>query len=172
MVEGEDGTLETEFDHVGIAQEYRRLQLKTRTTNDIFSVFLAYWPCLDYVIAAVMIFASIRFFTHLPFLIWLLHPACASRCFVEIFILMMGAAEMNSESERYMHKIGEYERGVAKEPGARWIATYLRELRKSYAKLTCEAGSLYTFEKTIVLVALHICLQVVFSLLVVFPTKG
>jgi hypothetical protein len=153
---------------MGIASEYRRAQVMIGYVNDSFHLYLTYWPSILYVIAGTMFFAAVRF-THLSLHIFLVFPACGFRCLLEVTTQMEAAANLNLESERYLTQV-ERQAGVAIRNREQQLARYLTRFRRSCARLTCNAGSLYTLEKTIVLVSLHHCTQLVFNLLLAFPT--
>ena len=97
------------------------------------------------------------------------------------------AAYVNLTSEQYLeqldsdmpvmmnHRIeqdeGEGTSGL--KIGTSAFVVYMKKFRRSCTQLTCSSGSLYTLEKTIMLVSMHGCIQLVFNLLLTYPrTEG
>ena len=79
-----------------------------------------------------------------------------------------GPAYVNLTSEQYLEHL-DSEIKSATISGSVSFAGYLKRFRRSCTKVTCCSGSLYTLEKTIMLVSMHGCIQLVFNLLLTYP---
>ena len=89
---------------------------------------------------------------------------------------MEAAAYLNLASEQYLEQLDTDMMALVRGGGSSTtrsdclaFAKYLKKFQRSCRKLTCKAGDLYTLEKTIMLVSMHNCAQLVFNLLLTYP---
>jgi len=113
--------------------------------------------------AGLMLFATIRY-TDLPFHLYMVFPSCGLRCLYEATTALAAAGKMHQESIEYLRNLGRQIETAIESKGR----GYKRAFHKSCRPLLCTAGSLYTFENSIVLVSLLNCTLLTFNMLVTY----
>ena len=144
---------------------YRRAQVLLALFNDAFRVYLSAFPSNLFLISAIYLFGSVRYFG-LPFYAYWVFPTCTFRCLFEATSALTAAAFVNSESKLHLT---QWDRTLDQiDCEHREEKKYMWAFRKSCPDLKCMAGSLYSFENSIVLVSLSNTLQLTMNLFVTF----
>lgn len=156
------------------AYVYRRAQTLIRLLNEAFKFYLEWFPSILFTIAGVFFFGAIRY-SDLPFHLYIVFPFCGFRCLIEGITLMAVAGETNSKSGKFMNywseKLAQAKIKVNSEEENESVVLS-RAFHKSISRIKCTAGSLYTFENSIVLVTLSNTTVLMFNMLVTFKAKS
>ena len=141
--------------------KFRKAQIIVRHMNEAFRIYLATSPTLILAVLVLLIFSTIRF-SEVDVTSYLMYPACTARCIFESYSLLAWAGHVNTTSGEVLNiwklSVKNSEPSYA----------YNRRFGKSCRKLTISAGSMYTFESSIILATLHNCSESTFNLLVVY----
>jgi len=145
-------------------EKYRELQYIIGVVNDSCRIYLTWFPCILLTETAIMLYGTVRF-VYLPIYSYLMYPACAVRCIIESMTLLSLAGQVNIQSKALKAQWKQEE--VALSTSGSNVRV-LRKFRKSCRHIQCTAGSLYTFEKSIVLVTISNCFHFTVELLVMY----
>jgi len=136
-------------------ENYRKAQLINGILGDAFGDYMEWFPSILLGIFVLNLFAALRF-THLSWYIYLMAPACGVRCLFESLSVLQFAGHVNQTSINTLRVWRTPERTEGK---------FIRAFHKSCRVIVCSAGSLYTFESSIVLVNVDLSIQAVVNLL-------
>jgi len=130
---------------------FARMHYINNLLNDSFVIYLEWFSSVFLATVAVMAYGCIRF-TYLSLYSYLMYPACAVRCILESFSILALAGDVNLESGLALAKW----RRAAAVPKV-WTDKDRKRDRlhaaclKASRQITCSAGAMYTFEKSIVI---------------------
>ena len=147
-----------------VPKRFRFGQMQAVILNDAFSLYLQWYPCVVFTIAGTQIFGTIKYY-NVALHSYIVFPACALRCVVESSTCIAVAGQLNATSQEFLDK---WDHTLCLGDKTSKLIKYHKAYRRSCVSLKCCAGSLYTFEKTILLVSLHHCFQVTLNLLLAY----
>jgi hypothetical protein len=148
-------TLEATFAH------YRTCQRINNLLNESFQLYLEWFPTFLLGLISLLLFATLKLW-YIPIHAYLLFPACSLRCFFEAMTPLAMAGKVNEES---IEVFWEWANRMHVEMKSSKCCKWLEAFHHSCANIVCTAGSLYTFENSIVLCTLHNCVQLTMNLL-------
>lgn len=133
---------------------YRHVELIVTMLNYTVVIYLTSFPSMLFLVVALLLFGTIRVW-HLDPRGNVVFPACMTRCGFEAMTLTMLAGRVNLESTKV---IVEWKYG-----GRSKLA---RKFQQSCRSIKCAAGSMYTFESSIVITSLDNLIALTCNLLV------
>jgi len=146
------------------ASNYRNCQILSVLLNDGFCYYIATFPSLLVTISCLLAFAAIRYFG-VPFMDYVIFPACGLRCFLESLSALGAAGMAHQGSVNYLRRQSELFPFLNHNSKARVLES---QIQKSWRPIQMKCASMYTFEKSIVITTLDTCNQVLFTLLVTY----
>lgn len=171
-----------------LPKRYRKIQCTMKLLNASFQPFLMCFANLLLLIVAFLLFGCIRIW-HADSRSNLMFPICLMRCAFEAITPLEMAGTVDQKSKALlsnwkemieMDGIRSHRRRNSKGPKIKKVICvllnrknirdhkWLELVRRSCPGIRCTAGSMYTFEKSIVLSSLNNCFQLTLNLLVVF----
>jgi len=158
---GVEDNLETIFSH------YRTCQRINNLLNESFHVYLEWFPSFLLLLISLLLFATLKLW-YIPIHAYLLFPACSLRCFFETMTPLAMAGKTNEESIFVLRQWSQRLQNELKDNKSfPWLVAFHRSCRT----IVCTAGSLYTFENSIVLCTLNNCVQLTMNLLLMSNKK-
>ncbi|OXA46419.1 uncharacterized protein LOC118437688 [Folsomia candida] len=142
-------------------QQYRSIECIAILMNDAFFMYLSTFPNLLFAIVSILMFGVIRIWHYDPGSN-LMFPLCGIRCAFEAVTPLAVAGDVNDKNKEVVAKwkLGVVARSAAKKEAIAY--------QKSFHAVRCTAGSLYTFENSIVLCCLNNCMQLTLNLFLTF----
>jgi len=140
-----------------ITRKYRQLQCIMLMLNTTFKIYLESFPAIMLAIVGFFVFATIRFW-HIPFLTYMNFPACAMRCFFESMTPLAIAGQVNEESADVLARWKQIlvsGKSKANRDRDRYDNNGVTEFLVSCRNMRCTAGSMYTFENSIVVTTIN-----------------
>jgi len=126
-----------------------------------------FFSTILYSVVSILVFGSIRLFLKDPVQNMML-PICALRCGFEATSPLGMSGNMSGESSNALDMWEKQVAKVTKKKSAKSRKEFAVMLR-SCKKLLCTAGSMYTFDHSIVLCSFNNCIQQTCNYLVTFP---
>lgn len=153
---------------MGLRQTY----LMVNVINDIFRYYLIMFPPVLLSILAFLLFGSVRLW-HVDPKCNLMFPLCAIRCGFEAICPLAMAGKVNKAGELVLAKWKETKCHMlwrnGKSDSYPWKRRKLVKLVQiSCQRIHCSAGSLYSFENSIVICCMNNCFQLALNMLVSF----
>jgi len=146
--------------------QFRKMQLFMIALNTTFKRYLKFFSTVLYSIVSLLTFGSIRLFLRDPIPNMML-PICALRCGVEATTLLGIAGDVSTRSKQLL-QIWRTSSSVSFRKSFRKKGKEARLVQRSCKRILCTAGSLYTFENSIVLTSVDNCIQLTCNYLVTF----
>lgn len=146
--------------------QYRVLENIMKLINSSCRPYLATFSTILFAVVSLLLFGAIRVWHQDPGSN-LMFPACGLRCFYEGITPLMLSGEVVKKNKKVIAQGKQIVYG-------RWILdqSRKRKLEKVWLNschgLRCEAGSLFTFENSIVIISLHNTMQLTLNFLVTF----
>lgn len=148
-----------------LPKQYRYVQNVMAHLNASFIYYLQLSPSILMSVVALLAFGAIKYY-HLHFTAYMMYPLCGGRCFFEAISQLGIAGYVNQDGTTMLRKWNEISaEGIIHDKKLQKLNKYYW---KSSAVLQCRAGSLYTFENTIIIASIHNCMQLTFNLLVMY----
>ncbi len=146
---------------------YRELQVITMLLNDSFRLYLTWFPSILLGLVALLIYGSIRLW-HIELLTYINFPTCGLRCLFESMSPLSISGDVNKESgtllEQWKRNTVEEAKRMKPNRETKWQTAF----QTSCSNLKCTAGSLYTFQHSIVVTTIHNTAQLTLNLLLVY----
>ncbi|OXA49513.1 hypothetical protein Fcan01_16031 [Folsomia candida] len=143
-------------------QQYRSIECIATLMNKAFFLYLSTFPTLLFAIVSILMFGVIRIWHYAPGSN-LMFAVCGIRCSFEAVTPLAVAGEVNDKNKEVVQTWGQ--RIVATK---RMVKKEAIAYQKSFHAVRCTAGSLYTFENSIVLCCLNNCIQLTLDLFLTF----
>ncbi|CAL8124512.1 unnamed protein product [Orchesella dallaii] len=145
---------------------FRELHIIVITLNASFRPFLMCFSTILYSLVAQLIFGSIRLLPVHP-RSNLMFPLCALRCGFEATTPLAMAGDVSKESQKVLEIWRVKADSVIKKSFGKGRKPLVM-IQRSCRRILCSAGSLYTFEHSVVLCSFNNCIQLCLNLLVTF----
>ncbi|XP_035702468.1 uncharacterized protein LOC118433992 [Folsomia candida] len=136
---------------------YRNVEIITTALNSSLKYYLTIFPTILFTVLSLLLFGCVRLW-HLDPRSNLLFPTCGIRCGFESMSPLALAGRVNQESKSLLRKWRK------QTSGGKWAARFKRSCRS----IKCTAGSMYTFEESILIVSIHNLNQLTLNFLVAF----
>lgn len=146
---------------------YRQLELLVIIVNDIFHYYLMVFPSVLLSIVSLLMFGTIRLW-HVSPQSNLMFPVCGARCGFEALSPLAMAASVNKASKQVLSQWKQLTHHVLRQQKSRIERRIFKMVQRSCRRIQCTAGSLYSFEHSIVLCSINNCFQLTLNLLVTF----
>ncbi|OXA46974.1 hypothetical protein Fcan01_18136 [Folsomia candida] len=140
----------------GAIAHYRQVQLMTSLLNSVAGFYLRSFPSLLFIVLALLLYGCILLWAD-DIIANLIFPACGARCAFESMTPLAMAGRVNDESKALKREWKQWR-------GEPWVESF----KRSCPNITCAAGSMYTFESTIIIVSLDNLNQLTCNLLIAF----
>lgn len=148
-----------------LSERFRYVQNLVAQMNSTFVHYLRLSPSILMGVVALLAFGAIRYY-NLHFTAYMMYPLCGGRCLFDT-ITCLGIAGMVNDDSR--HALEKWDKILADDGVAHKVQWKVQRLIwKSCGEIQCKAGSLYTFQNTIVLATVHNCMQITFNLLIMY----
>ncbi|XP_021963691.1 uncharacterized protein LOC110859126 isoform X3 [Folsomia candida] len=144
--------------------QYRSIECIATLMNDAFFMYLSTFPNLLFAIVSILMFSFIRIWHYSP-RSNLMFPLCGIRCAFEAVTPLAVAGDVNDQNKEVVAK---WKQGVVARRGSNRAKKEAIAYQKSFHAVRCTAGSLYTFENSIVLCCLNNCMQLTLNLFLTF----
>lgn len=156
-------------------ERYRKIQCILKLLNNSLKPFLMTFANLLLLIVSFLLFGCICIW-HTEPRSTLMFPLCSMRCGFEAITLLQVAGNLNQKSKQVLsnwkeviHRNGgKNASGCIQGNRSNRERKWLELVHRSCPNITCTAGSMFTFEHSIVLVSLDNCFQTTLNLLVTF----
>jgi len=145
------------------SRKFRRLQLTAIILNEAFKGFLTFFPTILFSLVAMLLFGSIKLLPIDP-KSNIMFPLCGIRCGFEALTPLQMSGNVSQESEKVLKQWQQHIEGEK----TRRDKKAMKMMLNSFKRILCTAGSLYTFEHSIVLCSINNCIQLTLNLLVTF----
>ncbi|XP_035715085.1 uncharacterized protein LOC118438650 [Folsomia candida] len=144
--------------------QYRSIECIATLMNDAFVTYLSTFPNLLFAIVSILMFGVIRIWHYDPGSN-LMFPLCGIRCAFEAITPLAVAGDVNDQNKEVVAK---WKQGVVARRASNRAKKEAIAYQKSFHAVRCTAGSLYTFENSIVLCCLNNCMQLTLNLFLTF----
>ena len=129
--------------------------------NSAFKLYLESFPSILLGIAGFYFFATVRYWHDIPLLTYMNFPACGLRCFYESMTPLRIAGQVNEESAEVL---AEWKKLTDTSDQTNDII----QCQASCQIMRCTAGSMYTFENSIVVTTIHNTCILTCNLLIIY----
>ncbi len=130
--------------------------------NSAFCIYLEWFPSILIGVVAMMLYGTTRFW-YLRIHSYIMYPGCAAMCMTQAFTILSVAGDVHLESARLLRE-WKLELGVLQDGQSKKRDPWLSAFQRSCKAIRCSAGSLYTFEKSIVLCSMSHCALLIMNL--------
>jgi len=138
--------------------------------NSTFKLYLETFPSILLSIVGFYFFAAIRYLRDIPLLTYINFPACGGRCFFESMTSLGIAGQVNEESMQVLAEWKKLMLLIGRNQAEDQIV--YRNISKTFQRscqiIRCTAGSMYTFENSIVTTTVDNTIQLTCNLLVIY----
>jgi TM2 domain-containing membrane protein YozV len=142
--------------------QYQYAEYIAKLLNCSFRPYLSSFAKILLFLASVLAFGIVRIWHHHPGSN-LMFPLCAFRCGFEALTLLGAAGSLNDKNKEVMDNF-KNAAAMKKNKSGKVLRSWIR----SCYGVRCTAGSLYTFENSIVVCCIHNAIQLTLNLLVTF----
>lgn len=140
---------------------YRTCQSISNRLTEAFHIYLVWFPTFLLGMMSLVLFATLKLW-YIPFHAYLLFPACWIRCSFEAFTPLGIAGKVHEKSQVVLRDRSRCLSIRLMDPAKlKWF----RAFHRSCPVIACGAGSLYTFENSIVMCTLNNCIHLTTNLL-------
>ncbi|CAL8124524.1 unnamed protein product [Orchesella dallaii] len=144
---------------------FRKMHIIVLFLNSTFRSYLTCFGTILYSVVAQLLFGSIRLLHRDP-RANMMFPLCGFRCGFEVTTPLALASNVSQESKNVLV---EWRSKMDTAVKQNWKGRKeLRMAQRSCKRILCSAGSLYTFDHSIVLCSVDNCIQLTFNLLCTF----